>query len=260
MLTISLLIFSLLTGCSKESPISSGPNSQSQTPTFFSTNENETLVPASEYDEVLSTTPEPTPTTRLFPYIYNCEMQMDFISGPLEGKGNKFTVLGQEYFDDKGDLFYPGEKTAVFYDGPKYLILHSAFQNGNVLRPLEAEFIRHYLEYWGESGTDYIQAKIDSLIGSEIEWTCNGQVLFRTRVKEIIRLSAVASEELWQDPIYLRQILIRHEGLVSEWVGEMDPYFMDTFYLGFCGWGPESSGDERYTYYRYLINFDMIYE
>ena len=58
----------------------------------------------------------------------------------------------------------------------------------------------------------------------------------------------------------LRQILLRHEGLVSEWIGEMDPFFMDTFYLGFCGWGPENTGDERYTYYRYLINFDMIYD
>lgn len=255
-----MLIFSLLIGCSRESPIKSEQDSLLLSQTTSSTLEVETLVTASDNYEAFSSTPTPTPTTRPFPYIYNCEMQMEFISGPLEGKGNKFTILGEEYFDDKGDLFYPGEKTAVFYDGPKYLILHSAFQNGNVLRPLEAEFIRHYLEYWGESGTDYIQAQMDSLIGSEMEWTCNGQVLFRARVKEIIRLSAVASEELWQDPIYLRQILIRHEGLVSDWVGEMDPYFMDTFYLGFCGWGPESSGDERYTYYRYLINFDMIYD
>ena len=99
---------------------------------------------------------------------------MKFTSGPLEGKSAEFLILGQEYFDDKGDLFYPGEKTAVFYDGPKYLILHSAFQNGNVLRPLEAEFIRKYLEYWGESGTDYIQTQMDSLIGSEIEWSLWG--------------------------------------------------------------------------------------
>ncbi len=86
-------------------------------------------------------------------------MQMEFISGPLAGKGNKFTILGQEYFDEKGDLFYPGEKTAVFYDGPKYLILHSAFQNGNVLRPLEAEFIRHYLEYWGNQAPNISRRK-----------------------------------------------------------------------------------------------------
>ncbi|MBG0786626.1 MAG: hypothetical protein H0S79_16135 [Anaerolineaceae bacterium] len=260
LLIIGMLISGLLLGCSRESPIASEPDNQLPSSTPTSNIEIETLVTTLDDAEAQSSTPGPTPTTRPFPYIYNCEMRMEFISGPLEGKGNKFTILGEEYFDDKGDLFYPGEKTAVFYDGPKYLILHSAFQNGNVLRPLEAEFIRHYLEYWGESGTDYIQAQIDSLIGSEMEWACNGQVLFRARVKEIIRLSAIASEELWQDPIYLRQILIRHEGLVSEWVGEMDPYFMDTFYLGFCGWGPESSGDERYTYYRYLINFDMIYD
>jgi len=259
-LIFGALLLGLITGCTKELQDSPETVNQVDPLTTLSENEITTEVVTPDQDGVTSNNPEPTPTPNLFPVIYNCEIEMEFTSGPLEGKGSKFTVLGEEYFNEKGDLFYPGEKTAVYYVGPKYLILHSAFQNGNVLRPLEAEFIRFYLEYWGESGTDYIQGQIDNLIGSEIEWTCNGDRLFTTEVKEIIRLSAVASDELWQEPIYLRQILIQHEGLVSEWVGEMDPLFMDTFYLGFCGWGPENSGDERYTYYRYLINFDMIYD
>jgi len=247
----------MLAGCVESAPTQDSSENQPPTPTITSEVQSESTS-VQGAGSVITTPTVPT-TTHPFPYIYNCEMQMKFTSGPLAGKSAEFTVLGEEYFDDKGDLFYPGEKTAVFYDGPNYLILHSAFQNGNALRPLEAEFLRQFLEYWGDSGNEYIQTQMDALIGSEIEWTCNGQILFRTKVKEIIRLSAVASEELWQDPIYLRQILLRREGLVSEWIGEMDPYFMDTFYLGFCGWGPENTGDERYTYFRYLINFDMIY-
>ena len=257
---LSLLLIGLLIGCSEKSANSVSTANQTQTLPVAAKTDTPSLSTSTDHDAGSISKPEPTPTPHQFPVLYNCEIKMEFTSGPLEGKGSKFTVLGEEYFADKGELFYPGEKTAVFYTGPKYLILHSAFQNGNVLRPLEAEFIRFYLEYWGESGTKYIQQQIDNLIGSEIEWTCNGDKLFTTEVKEIIRLSAVASNELWQEPIYLRQILIRREGLVSEWVGEMDPLFMDTFYLGFCGWGPESSGDGRYTYYRYLINFDINYD
>lgn len=260
LIILGTLLFGLLSGCSGENNNSAVTDDQPVISTEATAVENQLDTSVVDEEPASATTPEPTPTTHPFPYLYNCEMQMEFTSGPLEGRGSKFTILGEEYFDDKGELFYPGEKTAVYYDGPKYLILHSAFQNGNVLRPLEAEFLRKYLEYWGESGNDYIQDQMDSLIGSEMEWTCGDQVVFRTRIKEIIRLSAVASEELWQDPIYLRQILLRREGLVSEWIGDMDPFFMDTFYLGFCGWGPENSGDERYTYYRYLINFDMFYD
>ncbi len=185
-------------------------------------------------------------------------MVMKFTSGPLKGKKSKFTVLTEDYFADKGERFYPGEKTAVYYEGPRYLILHSAFANGNILRPLEAEFIRYYLEYWGESGTEFIQDRIDELIGSKVEWTCDGVIILQTEINSIVRLSATASNEIWEDPIYLRQILLKHEGKADEWIGEMDPYFMDTFFLGFCGWGPEESGDARYYYYRYLINFNIL--
>ena len=251
------MLFTMLVACSATP---SAPTQSEQITSADSATESvtETLSsptdPANPNSEASVLTPSATP----FPNIYGCEVEMTFTSGPLEGKSSQFTVLDEGYFDDKGEQFYPGENTAVYYDGPKYLILHSAFENGNILLPLEAEFLRHYLEYWGESGTAYIQEQIDALIGSEMVWTCNDQPLFRTRVKEIIRLSAAASDELWTDPIYLRQILIRHEGVVSEWVGDMDPFFMDTFYLGFCGWGPERLDDARYTYYRYLINFDFL--
>jgi hypothetical protein len=185
-------------------------------------------------------------------------MEMKFTSGPLKGKKSRFTILDQDYFEDRGEKFLPGEKTAVYYDGPRYLILHSAFYNGNILRPLEAEFIRYYLEYWGESGSDYIENQMDELIGSKIEWTCDGKLVLNIEVRSISRLSAAASNELWKEPIYLRQILLNQKGREDEWIGNMDPYFMDTFYLGFCGWGPKEKGDFRYYYYRYLINFDLL--
>ena len=256
-LVFCAVLFSLLIACSAPP---SGPAQSDQTAGLTPPAESVSETSSDPTDPAIPAfgVPVPTPAATPFPDIYGCEMKMEFTSGPLKGKDSKFTVLDEDYFYDKGDQFYPGENSAVYYSGPKYLILHSAFENGNVLQPLEAEFIRYYLEYWGESGPDYIQEQIDALIGSKMVWTCNDQPLFRTRVKEIIRLSAAASDELWTDPIYLRQILIRHEGVVSEWVGDMDPFFMDTFYLGFCGWGPERLDDARYTYYRYLINFDFL--
>ncbi len=208
--------------------------------------------------EIAYATSKPEDTSFTFPNLYGCKMVMKFTSGPLKGKKSKFTVLTEDYFTDKGEQFYPGEKTAVYYEGPRYLILHSAFADGNILRPLEVEFIRYYLEYWGESGTEFIQDRIDELIGSKVEWTCDGETILQTEINSVIRLSATASNEIWENPIYLRQILLKHEGKAEEWLGEMDPYFMDTFFLGFCGWGPEESGDDRYYYYRYLINFTIL--
>ncbi len=99
---------------------------------------------------------------------------------------------------------------------------------------------------------------MDELIGSQVEWACNGQTVLKTQINSIIRLSATASNELWEDPIYLRQILLKHDGKQDEWIGDLDPYFMDIFFLGFCGWGLKESGDYRYYYYRYLINFNLI--
>lgn len=218
--------------------------------------DNESTHQVSTY--TVENTSEIDTTLQEFPGLYGCEMEMKFTSGPLKGKKSRFTILDQEYFEDKGEKFFPGEKTAVFYDGPRYLILHSAFEDGNIMRPLEAEFIRYYLEYWGESGIEFIQDRMDELIGSQIEWKCNGETILNTQIKSILRLSAKASNEIWEDPVYLRQILLKRDGKAEEWIGDMDPYFMETFFLGFCGWGPESSGDYRFYYYRYLINFDLL--
>lgn len=234
------------------------------TPQSVSQNEKEetesssiiTLTPIRNEGDTLETisealTPEP------FPDLYNCKIELTFTSGPLSGSKTAFTVLGRDYFGNKGDRFFPGKNTAVYYDFPGYLILHSAFYNGNMLKPLEAEFIRYYLEYWGESGTAYIQGNIDSLIGSTVIWTCNDEPIFTSQIRQIVRLSQVASDELWIEPRNLEQILVKKEGLVSEWVGEMNITSEPTLYLGFCGWGPENSGANRFTYYRYLMNFDL---
>ena len=200
---------------------------------------------------------EPTPTPYTFPDLYNCSMELTFTSGPLAGNSTDFTILGEDYFTEKGDNFFPGKNTAVYYDPPRYLILHSAFQNGNMLKPLEAEFIRFYLEYWGDSGNAFVQGNIDSLIGSTVTWSCDDEILFSSYIRDIVRLSQVASNQLWLEPQNLEQILTDKEGLVSEWIGDMEITSDPTIYLGFCGWGPVASGDQRFAYYRYLINFDL---
>lgn len=202
-------------------------------------------------DKELPPTPEP------FPDLYECNLEIVFTTGPLAGSETDFFVLGKSYFENKGDSFFPGKNTAVYYDPPRYLILHSAFENGNMLKPLEAEFIRYYLEYWGESGNAYVQGNIDSLIGSTVIWKCNDKELFSSTVREIVRLSQIASDQLWLEPRNLEAILVEQEGLVSEWIGAMEVTYEPTIYLGFCGWGPESSGDLRFAYYRYLMNFDL---
>lgn len=200
---------------------------------------------------------EPTPTPDPFPVLYNCSMELTFTSGPLAGNKTDFTILGEEYFAEKGDSFFPGKNTAVYYDPPRYLILHSAFENGNMLKPLEAEFIRFYLEYWGDSGNEFVQGNIDSLIGSTVIWSCDDEIIFSSSIRDIVHLSQVASNQLWLEPQNLEQILIDKEGLVSEWIGDMEITSEPTIYLGFCGWGPIDSGDQRFAYYRYLINFDF---
>ena len=156
------------------------------------------FAPTSSFDEqsVLSL-PEKTITTEapepFFPQsttiptpdnlasLYGCETIITFTSGPLKNQISKFTVLDRDYFEDKGDKFALGKGTAVFYEKTPYLILHSSFLNGNILKPMEAEFIRKYLEHWGKKDNDYIQQQIDQLIGSEIEWLCNGEYLLTTR-------------------------------------------------------------------------------
>jgi len=200
----------------------------------------------------------PTPTPDPFESLYGCEMQVIFTSGPLASNSADFTVLDQDYFFDKDDKFDPGQGTGVYYGFLHYFILHSSYVKGNILRPMEAEFIRKYLEYWGESGNEYIQEQINSLEGSEVIWFCDGNQIFQTEVNGIVRLSNKASNDLWMEPENLEQILEDREGLVSEWIGEFTETEVPYLYIGFCGWGPKSSGDERYAYYRYVIRFDVL--
>jgi hypothetical protein len=200
----------------------------------------------------------PTPIADPFESLYGCEIEVKFISGPLESNSIAFTALEQDYFFDKEDKFEPGQGTGVYYGFLHYFILHSSYINSNILRPTEAEFLRKYLEYWGESGSEYIQSQMDSLEGSEVIWFCDGRQVFQTELNGIIRLSNKASNDLWMEPENLEQILEDREGLVSEWIGGFNETDLPYLYIGFCGWGPESVGDERYSYYRYLIRFDVI--
>ncbi len=201
--------------------------------------------------------PTSTPTPDPYSTLYDCNMEIKFTSGPLESKSTDFKVLGLDYFQDKGDKFDPGKGTSIYYQDQHYFILHSSYVHGNILRPMQAEFIRKYLEYWGESGSKYIEGQMQALIGSNVLWYCNDKLIFRTNVDSIIRLSHEAANDIWLNPENLQQIIFNREGLDSEWIGEMAFTSNPDLYIGFCGWGPQSKGDERFTYFRYLIRFKI---
>ena len=228
----------------KSTPTAALPSIQEETP--------------DRIDEGTSGPFTPTPTPDPFSNLYGCEMEVEFNSGPLESKSINVSVLDQDYFFDKGNQFFPGKGTSVYYKEQHHFIMHSSYVNGNILRPMEAEFIRKYLEYWGETGNVYIEDRMDQLNGSEVTWICNGKPLFETAINGIIRLSHKASDDLWQEPEQLEQIIEDREGLVSEWVGGFDRIENANLYIGFCGWGQEALGEARYTYYRYLIRFEIV--
>jgi hypothetical protein len=185
-------------------------------------------------------------------------MEISFLSGPLEGETTSFLVLGKDYFYEKEDKFTPGKGTAVYYEEVQYFILHSSYTNGNIFQPMEGEFLRKFLEYWGMPGNDYIQGQIDKLINSEVLWTCNGDPVFSTIISGAVKLSHEASTRLWLEPKNLDNILIDREGNQDEWVGNVELSSDSGMYIGFCGWGPDNLGDEKFTYYRYLIQFDVL--
>ena len=199
----------------------------------------------------------PTPTQNPFATLYDCEMKLEFTSGPLESKTTEFTVLGEDYFDDKGDKFFPGKGTSIYYQYQHYFILHSSYVNGNVLRPMEAEFIRKYLESWGDSGNDYVQGQIDKLIGSNVSWVCDGQTVFQTEIDSVLRLSHQAAQDIWLNPNSLQEIIMKREGEETEWIGEMLPTTEPHLYIGFCGWGLPTVDTGRFTYYRYVLRFTI---
>ena len=185
-------------------------------------------------------------------------MKLTFTSGPLETRSTQFDVLEEDYFTDKEDKFKPGKGTGVYYQDQHYFIIHSSYVKGNILRPMEAEFIRKYLEYWGSSGNAYVQGQIDSLIGSKVTWTCDTEPVFETTISGIARLSHEASNRLWLEPENLEQIVIDREGLNSEWVGKVSPTSEPHLYIAFCGWSADSNASDRFTHYRYLIQFEII--
>jgi hypothetical protein len=198
-------------------------------------------------------TPKPDP----LPDLYGCDMSIEFISGPLKSQKSEFKVLDKSYFQEKGDKFAVGKGTAVYYEDQPYMILHSSYVNGNALKPMEAEFLRKYLEHWGNKDNQYIQGQIDALIGSQVNWYCSGEIILKTTINSAARLSHEASNRLWLEPRKITNILESKEGLASEWIGGITPTEQPSLYLGFCGWGPSSVESGRYTYYRYLLSFTV---
>lgn len=203
-------------------------------------------------------TPTPSPTPTVVPNLYGCRIEINFTAGPLEGEGTSFSMLDETYFYDKGDKFDTGKNTGIFYDTERYMILHSGYNGGNILSPLEIEFLRKYLELWGNEEMDYIEGQIADLIGSEAIWRCDGQEIMVTKVKDVVRFSHEASTRLWLEPQNLFEILETREGEPSEWIGEIDQMIPETAYLGFCGWGPPGIAEGRSTYFRYLVQFEIV--
>lgn len=268
---ILLLLF--LIGCDLQSNSFSGENSEVEKQSQDANSDGSTSIddPQAEqtspiFDSVEDFTPtanpsivpSPTATPDPLAVFYDCQMQIEFLSGPLESQGTSFLVLNEDYFSDKGDLFAPGKGTAVYYVEKHYFILHSSYFRGNILRPMEAEFVRKYLENWGGTGETYIQEQIDILLGSEVLWSCDKGIEISTKIDGVVRLSHEASDRLWLEPRNIDAILADREGLVYEWVGGLEERNDPSLLMGFCGWGPESLGDDRFTYYRYLISFEVL--
>jgi hypothetical protein len=269
-LTTILFLFLILTltGCNFPTPTSAYKGTlhlehtlaQSETTVPEPSQHGITLTESPRDFTIIPTVNIPTPTSTPDPFVnlYDCQMVIQFLSGPLENKGTEFQVLGRDYFWDKGDKFEIGKGSGVYYESQHYFILHSSFLNGNIFRDMEAEFLRRYLENWGWVDTQYIQEKIDGLIGSEVVWVCNGEALFSSYIDGVVRLSHEASNRLWLEPRNIADILQSREGDASEWIGEIPEFSQDQILLGFCGWGPFTLGEERFTYYRYLVSFDVL--
>ena len=258
-----IIIAFLITGCI--SPEVNAAPSNLVDPELKPTQMNQETVSDGDANQILpDPTPVPTkilptipPTPNPAPDLYGCEMRIEFSSGPLENQTSDFEVLDETYFLDKSDQFAVGKGTGVYYESQPYLILHSSYVNGNALRPMEAEFIRKHLEHWGKYGNEYIQGQMDALIGSQVNWYCNDELVLETTIDSIVRLSHAASERLWLEPTEIEDILADREGLVSEWIGEITTSDEPNLYLGFCGWGPSDLDYGRYTYFRYLLSFTI---
>ncbi len=202
--------------------------------------------------------PEPEIPVVSAPNLYGCNMEITFVSGPMLGEGTDFHMLDETYFYDKGDKFEEGKNSGIYYIDQAYVILHSGFNRGNRNLPLEIEFFRSYLEHWGEEDTRYIENQIQALIGSEMVWRCQDGEVYRLRVRDIIRLSHEASDRLWLEPENILQIIEDRGGSEDEWIGSLPSVNENSLLLGFCGWGPPEVQVNRSTYYRYVIDFEVL--
>jgi hypothetical protein len=260
----SVIIFSVLIGCAvpkHDEPVSHNPTiTYRSAPTIEQKQEIESQGKNLSKITTLEQQPTPkisTPASFVMPNLYGCEATIEFVSGPLKGKSRQFSILDKSYFEDKGDKFAVGKGTGVFYQDTPYLILHSSYVNGNLLKPMEAEFIRKYLENWGEKEESYINGQINNLNGSQVNWYCADKLILKTSIYNIVRLSHEASNQLWLEPTQINLILEEKKGVQSEWIGETLKSDDPSIYLGFCGWGSSTIENGRYTYLRYLINFTI---
>ncbi len=209
--------------------------------------------PDGEITQTITPTEAPLPA----PNLYGCAMEITFVSGPLAGEGVSFTMLDETYFEDKAGKFLAGRNTAVYYREFQYVIMHSGYLASNINFPLEAEFIRLYLESWGLEEPGYIADRIQELEGSEMVWVCEGRKILRLRLEEIARLSRPSSVRLWLEPHNIPEILEERQD-PDEWIGDISTITDDTLLLNICGWGPPSIREQRSLYYRYLLRFEII--
>lgn len=225
-------------------------------PSALPSSEPQLAEPTQALTPTARLTAAPTATLTVVPELLGCEMTLQFASGPLAGEEISFAVLDESYFGDKGDKFDLGKNTGVFYMESNLLVLHSGYKTLGITS-LEAEPIRFYLEGWGNKGPEAIEEKMAEMLGSTLVWACEGQAPFASELTAIARLSHQASQDLWLRPWALGEILEQHEGEAAEWVGGYDQIRPNAVHLSFCGWGPSSLKAERYTYFRYVLGFEI---
>ena len=266
LIALSLLFFGLDT-VRRESHFSNGTASALLSTEFIKA--TQTGTPVNDAPEpniaaaelptpVPSSSPTISPTPDPVPSLYGCAIEILFTSGPLEGDSTSFSMLEESYFYDKDDKFDTGKNTGIFYKNEHYVVLHSGYHQGNPLKPLEIEFLRKYLEHWGDQTPSFIEGQIEGLVGSQLTWSCDGKTILKTRVKDTVRLSHEASNRLWLEPENIFEILTDREGIATEWIGEITPTDPAEIYLGFCGWGPASIKQGRSVYYRYLVQLEIL--
>lgn len=242
------------------------------TNSFETQNDNANITPPESSNEQITETESPNIEENNIsnPYVFTSNgkeidfsighVEITFDEGLLAGESTSFDVvspinLGK--FTTTSEALSLNSKTGVIRS-EKYGNLLLGIHSGYALpeRPLEAEFLRHSLERWGE-GTEYVEKKIYEIIGSKGTITFNGNE-FLIEVIGAIRLQKEESEGINLFPENVLDIATKmnNDGQYIA-LGNVEPFekakFGHELMINFCGRGPNNQP----TYYRYIILIDI---